>query len=59
MMSVWTATARGTVALHIRFAWWPVRIQAEAIFTLQEVAEVEAVHGLADFLDLRVRCHGA
>jgi len=59
MMPVWTPAALGTVALHIRFAWRAIRVQAKAIFTPQKVAEVEAVHGLSNFLDVLIRRHRA
>jgi hypothetical protein len=56
-MPVGTPRAQWTVTLHVRFTSRPIGIKTKAIFTPQELAEIEGVHGLADLLNIFVRRH--
>ena len=45
-MFVWAVVAQRAMALHVRFAIGPVRIQAKAILASKEIAEAEIVDRL-------------
>lgn len=46
MVFVRTSAAQRTVSLHVRLAGWAIRVEAEAVFASEEIAEAEAVGGL-------------
>lgn len=52
-MFVWTPVPIGTVALKIRFAYWTVWTEAEAIFAPKKLAELECILWLLSFYRLR------
>jgi hypothetical protein len=56
-MSVWAATSQWAVTLQICSTLWSVGVEAKPIFTLQELAEIEAIHSLSDLLNVCLWCH--
>jgi hypothetical protein len=50
VMLVWAVVAQRAMALHVRFAIGPVRIQAKAILASKEIAEAEIVDRLRCWL---------
>jgi hypothetical protein len=58
-MFVWAVVAQRAMALHVRFAIWPIRIQAKAILASKEIAEAEIVDRLRCRLGDLVHCSGS
>lgn len=57
MMSIRTSRPKRTVSLQEGFAGWSGRVKAKAILSSQEIAKVEAVHGLSNLLELLIGSH--
>lgn len=55
MVFIFTAVAIRTVTLDICFACWPLRVKSKAVFSSQEIAEVEGIGWLPRLLRLLVR----
>lgn len=57
MVSVGASRPQRAVPLQEGFTGWSGGVETKTVFPSEEIAEIEAVHGLSDLLELLVSSH--